>query len=325
MAQTLNLNPFGSINTLGNTLLTNDTTAGVSSIPVANSNNFTAGYILLGAPGGDSTEMVTCTDPSSSTAIQISGTTTLPHNSNDSVIQLFGNQIKVYSAPDIYGNGTQPPDTDFNLVGITAINGSSALTVFTDNGGIPGTWYKFTIYNSLTNSETLLSSATAAQAGVVHYVSLDDIRLAAGMITSKNVTDDIIAKFRDSAEKEVNGALLAVYSLPLPLPIDPIVVQITKNIAAGELKHEMYQNVDAGMAKAGENLSSSARKDPTGKHTSLADLVSRDVVLENANYIELTVDEAHGFGGYPNGSPDIADDEYLPEEQRMPFRIGQEW
>jgi hypothetical protein len=299
MSQTLKIKNFGSLNVVKQSPLTVDIAAGASSLPIQNTVDFGAGPVLVGQPGGNSTELVTAASPSAASSLPLTGVTLQPHNENDPVYMLFGSQIQIYSAEDIYANGVQPPDANFSLLATVAIDGSQVTTLYNDTANVPGEWYKFLYYNPSSGATTQLSDSVAVQSGVVHYVSVDQIRRAAGFTTSPNVTNDIIAEFRDSAEKELNGALLPVYDFPLPVPTNPIVVQIVKNIAAGELKHEMYQSVNPAMAKDGGDMANKARNGG-GEHTSLDDLVTRTVVLEDANFIELTVEEGHGVGGWPD-------------------------
>lgn len=302
MAQTVNVKNFGSLNKLAQTVLSQDIAAAVTILPVTNSNDFTAGPVLIGAAGSSNPEMVTATAPSTGTQIPV-GATTLQHNNNDPVFLLFGDKINVYSAPDLYGTGVQPPDNTFTPVTGSPfkIDANKVETAINDPNGIVGTWYKFTYINSLSMAETAIANSTAAQAGQTHYVSIDQVRRAAGFANSPNVTDDIIAEFRDAAEREINGALLPVYAFPLPVPTNPLVVQIAKDIAAGELKHEQYQIVAPTLAAYGQTTADKARNGG-GEHTSLADLVTRTVVLEDANFAELTIEEGHGFGGWPDAS-----------------------
>jgi hypothetical protein len=214
---------------------------------------------------------------------------------------MFGNQLNIYRANDEYGNGTQPTDDKFAKIDTISIAANSTLTPYTDAAGTPGQWYKFTYYNQATQAETQLSDSRAVQAGAVHYVSLDQVRAAAGFSNNPSVTDDIVAEKRDAAEREVNGALQGVYDLPLPLPTNPIIIEIVKNIAGGELMAEMYTGVSSekvaeGEAKAGKGRVGSEVDNVAG----LAQLVDRSVVLMDANYMEETRDEAHGFGGWPD-------------------------
>lgn len=302
MSNTINLANFSRLNILAQTQLTADIAAGVSSLPVGNSASFPTGsgnFIILGNLGSSTSEKLTVTTGGDSTHIATSATTALAHNFNDFVTLLFGDQINVYHASDVSGNGTQPPDANFTKLATINITPNNTLTTYTDGSGAAGEWYKFTYYNSATTAETQLADSRAVQGGLTHYVSVDQVRNAAGFRTNRKVTDDIIAEFRDAAEKEVNGALGAVYALPLPQPTNPIVVEITKNIAAGELMHEEYLQTSPQLATEGEKKADLARNGG-GSHTSLAELVDRSVVLMDANFVEETLEEAHGFGGWPD-------------------------
>lgn len=313
MAQTLSLPNFELRNRIAQASLTQDIATGINSLPVGNSAGFTTGGpTIIGNLGSNTTELQTANSPTSSTAIPLSASTALPHNFNDFVTLLFGDQIRVYRADDTNGNGTQPPDANFSLLpgGTVNITANGSDTLFTDSTGTTGQWYKYTYYNSATQAETALSDSRAVQAGAIHYVSIDQVRRAAGLRTNPKITDDLIAEYRDAAEREVNGALQAVYSLPLPQPTNPIVVEITKNIAAGELMQEVYSPVSAQMVAMGESKSAKGRQGDGETVVGLAHLVDRSVVLQDANFAELTIDEAHGFGGNPDETT-----AYLPRSQ----------
>ena len=300
MSQALSLKNFSNLNILSQTNLTLDIAVATTSLPVLNSGDFTFGPILIGPLGSETQEMVTATVPTIANAIPLSSGTKLPHNNGSSIMMLFGDKIKIYTAADTYGGvGTQPPDTNFTPLATTPIDGNKTSTIYTDSVSPPGTWYKYTYFNSVSSAETQLSDSVAVQAGQFHYVSLDAIRTAAGFGDSPNITDAKIAPFRDAAEKEINGALLPVYSLPLPRPTNSLIVNVAKELAAGMLMEEQYTPVSERMAAIGSDKANKARNGG-GHITSLQELVDRDVVLEDAKFTELTVDEGHGFGGFPD-------------------------
>lgn len=300
MAQTISLKNFPNQNIIANTTLTAGIAAGVTSLPVENSSDYVAGPVLVGFPGSERAELVTATAPTTSIAIP-TGTTKLPHNLSDPVYLVFGNQLKIYSATDTYGTGQQPDDSGFTLVATVTIDASKANTSYTHTAGTTSTWYKYTFYNSTTTAETTLADSRAAQAGAAHYVSLDDIRSSAGFDDAPQVTDDKIAKFRDAAEREIDGALSAIIILPLPQPTNPIIEQITKNIAAGELMQDEYNTISPTIAATGGTRAKQARKGG-GNFTSLDDIIERLVVLQDANYTDLTRDDAPYFRGYPDAT-----------------------
>lgn len=302
MAQTVYFNNFDSDNILVRTLLTADIAAGVNSLPVSNTNDFAAGAVLIGDPGSGNSELATANAIAVANAIPLSAITKLGHNFNEPVLMLYGSQIKVYSAADVSGNGTQPPDANFALLATLSIDASKAQTSYTNNADNGGTWYKFTYYNGST--ETSRATQNAVQSGQAHYVGLNDIRAAAGFQNNPNVTDAMIAKKRDAAEKEVIGALLPVYQFPLPQPTNPIVVEVTKELAAGMLMHELYVSSNSQMAAEGESKAQAARMGG-GSFTGLQELVDRDVVLVDALFNETTIEEAHAFGGWPDSSTEF--------------------
>jgi hypothetical protein len=300
MSQTLTLENFNSLNIVTRTVFTNDIAAGVTSLPVENSNGFVVGTLLLGQPGNEAQEIVTATSPANATAVPLSIATKEAHNFNEPLYMLFGERIRVYRANDQYGTGKQPDDSQFSLLATIPIDGSQATTTYTDSSGTTGQWYKYTYYNLSATLETALADSEAAQAGQVHYCSLDEIREAAGFSGNMNVSNRRIAQKRAAAEVEINGSLQAIYDLPLPQPTNPIVAEITRQLAAGMLIHELYINVSPQMAAAGEAKANRARKGD-GSITGLQDLVSQSVILLDASFKDTTSDEnTHGFGGYPD-------------------------
>lgn len=308
MSQTISLPGFPSKNILSQTKLTADVATAVTSLPVNNSNDFVAGFVLIGAPGSSQPEIATITDPSESDAIPVAATV-LAHNSDDQVYQLFGNQLEIWSAPDtdsvVPGSGQQPLDSFFTLVDTIPINANQKNTSYTDADGTTTTWYKYVFKNSVSSATTALADSTADQAGAVHYVSLDDIRSSAGFDDAPQITDNRIAKFRNAAEKEINGSLAAIINLPFPQPINPIIVQIAKNIAAGELMQDAYNTISPTIAMQGATKASTARHGSSkgdNPYTSLQDLTERTVVLQDTNYNDLTADDAVGFSGYPDNT-----------------------
>lgn len=231
MAFTLEINNFDDINILAQNQLTDDIVSGVAALPVQNSVAFqNNAVVLLGDQGATTCELLTAQAPANSTTVSTTTNTTLDHNNGDSITQLFGSTLNVYRAADVAGNGTQPPDTNFTPIGSVVINPTQTTTLYIDNSGVSGNWYKYTYYNPNNGDESALSDSGAFQAGAFHYVSLDQVRSAAGFTNSPNVTNQKIAEFRDSAEKELNGALLPVYDFPLPQPTNPIVSQIVRTL-----------------------------------------------------------------------------------------------
>lgn len=318
--QNLRLNNYSNLNLTVRTALSSDIAKGVTVLPVENSAGFINRGILVGAPGSERSEIVTGSAVTDPLSIPVAATT-LQHNASDPVFLLFGSQLKIYSADDTSGNGTQPADAAFSNIDTIDINDSDATTPYTDSAGTITTWYKFTYYDPISTEETALADSGAAQAGQPHYVSLDDIRSAAGFDDAPQVTDQKISKFRDSAEKEINGALNAIINFPLPQPPNPIIVQIAKNIAAGELMQDEYNTISPVIANQGSNKSSQARAGGGG-YTALSDLVNRTVVLQDANYADITTNDAPGFTGYPDNTAN--DRSGSPDETRN-FTMNEEY
>lgn len=319
MAQTISLDNFNG-NILSQVKLTADAPAGSNSLSVQNSVNFaSAEFMLIGNPGAPGCEIMSAVSPIDAVTVGTANPTLLPHNNGDQLSLLFGASINIYRATDQYGTGQQPDDDQFSNIDTVTIDPTQQNTEYTDSS--PGSfWYKYTFLNQNTASETQLSDSIANQAGQTHYVSLSQIRDAAGFSDAPQVTDSKISAFRDAAEREVNGAMASIINLPFTLPINPIIVQITKNIAAGELMQDEYNTISPTIAMGGASKSKQARAGGGG-YTSLSELTSRTVVLQDANYTDITSPDAPGFIGYPNGSGHARGE----HDERGQFRMNEEY
>ena len=296
MPATFTIPNFSQTNIKGSTKLSAITLAGATSLPVQNSAGFANGnFIVTGALGAEGAELNTVNAVVTSTTALPIAAASFKHSQYEAVSLLFGNQIKIYRAPNV--DGSVPADTNFTLLTVTplTIAPDSNQTSYTDPAGSNGYWYKFTYYNSASTAETALSDAVASRGNVAHYAGLDDIRNEAGFAKSPYVTDNLISLKRDAAEAEVNGALTGIYSLPLTAPINPFIADITTRLAAGLLMSEQYGMYSgASNDTNGVNKLAAARADLLriqNKSLELTDTAGNDTAITGT-----------GFAAWPNSS-----------------------
>jgi hypothetical protein len=181
----------------------------------------------------------------------------LPHNFGLPLTYLFGDQIRIYRAPNSDGN--QPADDQFAMITTLSIDPNQALTAYIDANGGGDYWYKAVFVNSHSSAATSLALATARRGDTgYHYVTIDAIRREAGFSNAPFISDDMIDEKRQFAEAETTSALTGVYALPLPLPINPNVVNACLQIAAGLLMSAQYTRTNAALAKQGDAMAKRA-------------------------------------------------------------------
>lgn len=292
--QTLKLTNFSSNNIVDQSQLAEATPADSNSLTITNANDFTTGFVLVGAIGGKTSELLPADSASSGTAISLNSNTVLPHNQYDPVYSLFGNKLRIYRAPNV--DGSQPADGDFSLLDTIDIDPNDSATRYTDDSGGGDYWYKYTFFNSGDNSETDIASSRAARGTfTVAYCSLDEIRQEAGFKFATYVTDDIIDEKRQAAQDEINGALDQFYDTPLQPPINDYLKRITIRLAAGYLRLAQYSQI-ADTKLNGQNMVDSAQAD-------LKKLIMKERVLVNKEGTALDGPGATGgTDGWPNES-----------------------
>lgn len=291
MSQTIKINNFGSANILSQTRLSDDIAANVSSLPVINNADFgNNSIVLIGEPGQNNCEILLASASNDATHVMLQAPTKLSHNRNEPVISLFGNQIKIYSASDQYDDGRQPDDSHFSAIngGTVTIDPASKLSTYTDPAGTSNIWYKYSYANGLASTETALTNSKAVRADQNrHYCSLTQIRRAAGFADATYVTDDVIDQYRQAAEAEVISTIGAVYKMPLPQPTNPLIVNTTKDLAAGMLMVDQHQVMNPSLAKEGQAKITNAQ-------ATLLELATKALILYDSNFIEEVIDAANG-------------------------------
>lgn len=296
--QTLKLTNFASNNIIEQTRLSAACAAAANSLTVDNAEDFTSGYLLLGAIGSKTAELLPNTSVDSGTSIALTSNTVLPHVQYDPVYSLFGNQLKIYRAPNV--DGTQPSDSAFTLLDTIDIDPNNEGTLYTDASGGGNYWYKFTYFNEGDSSETDLGSSIAVRGSfTVAYCSLDEIRREAGFKYAAYVDDDQIDEKRQRAQDEINGALDEFYDTPLQPPINDFLKGITIRLAAGYLRQAQFSQ-NANKAVNGSDMITNAQSD-------LKNLVIKERVLVTKDGKSLAgVGGSGEADGWPNQTTETA-------------------
>lgn len=292
MPQTLKLTNFANNNILEQTKLAANVVADDDSLTVDNAAEFTSGYLLLGAIGSKSAELLANTSVDSGITIALTSNAVLNHNQYDPVYCLYGNQLNIYRAANV--DGTQPADSAFSLLDTIDIDPNDEATLYTDDNGGGDYWYKFTYFNSGNNHETDLASSRAVRGSfTVAYCSLDEIRREAGFKFATYITDDQIDEKRQRAQDEINGALDEFYDTPLQPPINDFLKGITIRLAAGYLRQAQFSQ-NANKAVNGTDMITNAQAD-------LKNLILKERVLVTKDGKSLA---GVGGSGRADGWPD---------------------
>lgn len=257
MIQTIKVPNFKSNNLVSETRLDADALVNATTFTLQNTAGFTTGdYIILGTPGAETAEILIVATVPTSTSLTTTAGSKLAHSKYDYIHSLFGNQVKIYRAPNV--DGTQPADGTYVLLGTSTIQADSGMTAYNDAGGSDSYWYKYTYYNSTTATETnLADSASSRGGGSGDYCTIDAIRNAAGFRNAPYVTDDMIDAKRQAAQSEINASLNDKYTVPFTAPINPWIAEICTELAAGLLLVDQYSatntsNTADGMKRIAE-------------------------------------------------------------------------
>lgn len=313
MSQTISLNNYEDANLIERTTLTAPLAVAVNSLPVDNTNNFaTSGFILLGGVGSKNAELVQAGTVSVATAIPLTGTTKLPHTQDEYVYALYGDQFRVYRAPNV--DNTIPADSVFqaNLIATVPIDPNDDATIYTDGSGGTTYWYKYTHYNSVTQAETALASSIAKRP-TISYCTIDDIRAESGFTYAIYITNKMIDAKRQAAQSEVDGMLSSAFVVPFVAPIHPLISDICKRLAAGLLLQEKYNHVNNPDAN-GTNKLTEARAD-------LLKLQQGNMAVVDSNGKNLSVSNPNSSASsWPNTTTAASD----PAQGGAPrfFRMG---
>lgn len=280
--ETLNLPNYSQNNILEELELNADAAAGQAIILVINSAGVVDNDYLVLNPGNETSEIKKInTSGVSGQNITFNSNLAILHRNHERVIKLYGNQIRVWRAPNV--DGTIPADSAFAVIGAVNIKPDQPFTTYTDNVGGPDFWYKFTYYNTVTTLETDITLSEATRGGGWgHYVSIEDIRAEAGLNDSRKLDDTQIAARRSEAESEIKGKLAAAgYVMPLQTAAGvyytpALIENIARILSAGLILMQNFGTTRPNSSKDGKAKVDLAR-------AMLAEIQLNDVVLLDTN------------------------------------------
>lgn len=232
------------------TTFSSDEEASQTILSVTDTTGFSVNdYIILGVIGNENSEI--CKIASTNTnSITISVATIHKHYKDEPIQEIRYNQRKFYRSTTETGTFSHLSG-EGSPISIKVDNPQG--TILEDTTGTSTSWYKATYYNSYSLSETSLDDAIAVQAGDAdHYVSLYKILAEAGLQNNSYISTEIVDRYRNEAEEEVEGSLITKYQLPLP-KTSRILQKIIILSAAGNLLAQEY-GVEANLeiSKSGE-------------------------------------------------------------------------
>lgn len=301
MSVTINIDNYGALNIKEKLILTADIAAGVTSLPVVNSDGPVASdFLVLGALGTEYSEKVqaSATTPTpDATHINLQAVTAIKHSQFDPAWLLFGDQIQVYRAPNVDGNF--PADTAYTTLGSPiSIDTDEMYTAYTDASGSNAYWYKFVYKNSVSGNTTNLADSVAKRGGGYGtYTSVENIRREAGLYNNQFITDAMIDAARYRAQFEIDGALQGMYTIPFQPPINPIVATMTDKLAASYLLATDYGPMASGNSK-------DADKKLTEYQRIMQKIDSKSYVLTDVNGNDMSIAGAGGNKAWPNDTTD---------------------
>jgi hypothetical protein len=171
--------------------------------------------LLVGNPGAEGSEVLAVSAVNSDQVGVTVGATKLKHLQNEPVAKLYGNQAKIYRAPNT--TGLEPADGSFTLLATVTLEPDQPSTTYVDATGGDGYWYKYTYFNSQNSNETDKTQSIAARGegdSSGNYCTVDEVRGQAGFKNARYITDDLIDEKRKAAQDEINAALGGYYAVP---------------------------------------------------------------------------------------------------------------
>lgn len=289
MALTLNLTNFSPNNIVERAHVATDASKGFPSFKIDNPQNIIANdYLLIGRPGGSASAIYQVLSVADD-LVTLTANLTFYAERGTEVTKLFGNKLKVYSAP--YAAGQPPLDANFSLLatGTVSIDPDQSTTAYTDPNGSADFWYKYTFYNQTTQGETTLASSDAVRdTSATDYASIDEVRKEAGFNGVQGVTDELIYRKLQAAQAKINGMLSGRYELPLTKPTNPIIADLTVRLAAGYAMIAEYGAYDGQDKTKGEKL----RDDAIAE---LKDYQSGAQVITDLTAVSVELPDAGGF------------------------------
>lgn len=304
MSAQITIDNYSAANLLEQSPLTADAIVGATDLSLENNQGFaTSDSVLVGAPGAEGSEVATVSAVNANQKDLTIGALKFKHLADAQVSKLFGTQAKIYRAPNNSTN-LAPDDSQYTLLATVTLEADQATTTYTDNAGGDQYWYKYTLFNSTSSTETDRTQSPATRgdgSSSGNYTTPAAIRSEAGFNRAKYVTDEMIELKRAAAQDEINSALGGYYQVPFKAPINSFVADITTRLAAGLLMVEQFGAYDNSLKALGEKKRDDARAD-------YAKLMAGSMTLKDANGSSLAVTDSEsggqlgGFNAWPNES-----------------------
>ena len=271
--------------------------AGQTVLSVDNPQGFVANdYVVLGQIGSEVIEIVQITTTSTNSIT--TGATKFIHKLEEPITKLYFNKRKFYRSTTETGTYTHL-SSEGSPVNIQVDQPEG--TSFEDSTGSSTSWYKATYYNSTSGLETSTDDAIATKAGDGEaYTSIFKIRSESGFEENNFISSEIIARYRDEAQMQVDGVLAITYSLPLST-IPKLITHITTLLAAGLLLSKEYGvEADVDVSKTGQRKIDRAE-------ALLQKLIDGTLLLVDSTGIVLSKNSSYRASGSNSYDSSIAD------------------
>jgi phage gp36-like protein len=238
MSSKIQIENFTSLNIKERTTLTAEVAEGATTLSLANTNNVLVDdFVLVGNPGMETAEIRQVQTVVDTNDVTIDAAT-LHHREGESVLSLFGDQIRIFRAPNV--NGLPPAEDTFAELQTISIDPDQLQTDFEDPDGSDSYWYTFAYRNSTSAAVSSMWPASVRGGTTSVYASNDSIRDLAGFKNNHNISGGLIEQFRVAAQAKIDGKLSGRYTVPFTAPINPFIAQIARTMAAGYLQLDQY-------------------------------------------------------------------------------------
>ncbi|MGW6120441.1 hypothetical protein ACWFRF_15470 [Nocardia sp. NPDC055165] len=235
MATTLQADSFNDINIVERSSLAEAAETGDNSLLLVSTQGIEVGRIIyLGTLSREGCERAVVSSVNADgVTLGLTANLKLDHAVNADVTAVLGDLIHFWRAANV--DGSVPADGDFTVIATRSIDPDQTSSFYRDADGSSSYWYRYTYYNATSSDETLLQNSEPVRGDDYgHYASLSEIRSKAGLAEAVNLKDSDIDLHRRAAEREVNGALAASYSVPFS-PVPGEVNTLTVELAASML------------------------------------------------------------------------------------------
>lgn len=307
MSQKLTISNYSKTNIVEETELTADAAASQAVIAVVSNQNFAANsHYVIGRIASEGLEKLLVLSVAGSTGITATTNLVRGHSKFEKVTRLFGDKIRIYRASNV--DGSQPADGDFTLLTTVNIDYDGSQTEYTDADGSSSYWYKSTFYDSVGLTESSLAQSDAVRGGGYgNYASIESIRTQAGLTNNRFIADSVFEEKRQAAQRLIDSELNGVYVVPFTAPINPLISEITRLLAAGYVLTQEYANSGGVIFAQGQAMIDRVTNDD--KNGLLDRLNKKELKLTDAEGSPESVTDSGTFSGYPNSTTATA----LPE------------